>query len=89
MRSVVLLDLKYLVPTVSAILVIYQVHVCLVGDFWYAISDWPRVYTVGALPYLSLRVLSTYGATLSHGSIAYIVNGRYSSLESALVQHFD
>jgi hypothetical protein len=37
MRSVVLLDLKYLVPTVSAILDIYQVHVCLVRDFWYAI----------------------------------------------------
>jgi hypothetical protein len=37
------LDLKYLVPTVSAILVIYQLHVCLVRDFRYAISDWPRV----------------------------------------------
>jgi hypothetical protein len=45
MRSVVLSDLKYLVPTIaicsktvvtgkSAILVIYQVHVCLVRDFW-------------------------------------------------------
>jgi hypothetical protein len=82
----VLLDLTYLVPTISAILIIYQVHGYLVRDFWYEIYDWP---IVGALHYLSLRVLSTDGATLLHGSIAYIVKGRYSSLESALVQNFD
>jgi hypothetical protein len=31
---------------------------------------------MGALPYLSVHVLSTDSATLSHGSIAFMVKGR-------------
>jgi hypothetical protein len=42
---------------------------------WYEISDWPTVEIAGALPYLSLHVLSADGATLSYGSIAFMVKG--------------